>query len=309
MTEGHPLLRLIYRLSIAIGVFMVHAVIFSLVAEFLCQKWYHVQINDVIQSADITNASAQDIRALRFFQGFVSFGTFLVSALVITLIFREKPAEYLGLKKTPTLYQTVFLLLLLWVSVPALNGLLELNRSVQLPESMNRLALYFKNLEAKSDRIYETMLHMPGLSDLCTNILVMALIPALGEEFFCRGVLLNLFFDYTGTFLRSVFWVAVIFTLLHLQFYKVIPMMAMAFLLGMWINWTSGIWASVLFHFLNNCMAVLSRYFYQRGYVNYLTDENIRYPYWLILLSFAVVLLIIYMLHRNHQSKLTIQHE
>jgi len=303
MTEGTNLTKFIYRISIALGVFLINALIFGVLAEYLCYLIFETRINEVLNLPEGAKISQNHINALRFFQGFVSFGTFILSSFVISYSFKQQPSEYLGLTQFPKGKNLLLIPLVFAAFIPLMSGLIEFNSGLNLPQSMHGMQEYFKNLELKSDRIYKMLLTMNTTGDLFANLLVMALIPALGEELFCRGVLLNIVFDYTGKFLKSVFIVALIFTSLHLQFFKIIPMLSIAIILGLWIRWTGGIWASILFHLLNNCMVILGTYYYNRGVINYFTNEQASNPLWLILLSFLITAFFFFYLNRINQPK------
>jgi len=309
MTEGTDLTKFIYRFSAALAVFLLNAILFGLLAEYICNSLFGVKINEILNSSVDSMVSINDLNALRFFQGFVSLGTFLVSSFIIAYILKQQPTEYLGLTQFPKGLNLLLIPVLFLALLPLMSGLIEFNSGITLPKALNSLQEYFKNLELKSERIYKIMLTMNNIGDLFINLLVMALIPAFGEELFCRGVLLNIIFDYTGKFLRSVVIVAIIFTLLHLQFFKIIPMLSIAIILGLWIQWTGGIWASILFHFLNNCMAILGTYYYNRGYNNYFTNEHASNPFWLVLLSFVFTTLLIIFLNRLNRTKPSTQNE
>jgi len=303
MNDGTELTKFIYRFSVAMAVFLINAMLFGLLANYLCELFYGVNINNVLNSTLTNTNSKNQINALRFFQGFVSIGTFLISSFVITTILKQRPFEYLGLTQFPKGINLVLIPILLLAFIPLMSGLIEFNSNITFPASLQAAQDYFHNLELKSERVYKLMLGMNSTGDLFVNLLVMAIIPAIGEEIFCRGVLLNIVHDYTGKFLKSVVVVAVIFTLLHLQFFKIIPMLSIAILLGLWIQWTGGIWASILFHFLNNSLAILGTYYYNRGHINYFTNEQASNPIWLVILSFVVTTLLIIFLNRQNQTK------
>ncbi len=267
---------------------LVNLFIFSILAEYTCRYFYQVSISNFLSSVNFANPNPNEINALRLFQGMVSIGAFIFSSFMLALIFKCKPLEYLGLNNIPKGIYLFLVPVLLIISMPFLSWLLDINSQFVFPEFMSRFENALKAAELKNEKIYTVMLTMPNFKHLIANIFVMALIPALGEELFCRGVLLNIFYDYTGKFIKSVIIVAIIFTLFHMQFYKFIPMMALAFLLGLFINWTQSLWASILFHFLNNSIAVLGSFYYQKGIKNFMTDNHQQVPYYLTIISFLL---------------------
>jgi len=306
--EGKKLLRFISRILIALGVLGINLVLFTYLAEFLCRIIYHLSIQQLLLN-NIETPTTNIVDAIRMFQGIVSFGSFVFSSLVLALIFKQKPIEYLGLQTFPKPIFLFIIPLLLFASMPFLSWLLEINGKLQLPDFLSAFESNIKALELQNEKLYELLLRMDNYGDLFINLLVMALIPAVGEELFCRGVLLNIFFDYSGKFFKSIVIVALIFTLLHMQIYKFVPMMALAILLGVFINWTQGIWASILYHFLNNTMAVLGSFYFDRGYINLFTDQNAQLPIIYIVASFFVSIAIIILTNKYSKKIISLTNE
>lgn len=109
--------------------------------------------------------------------------------------------------------------------------------------------------ERQVEEITQSMLssykqHLPAV------VITIALVPALFEEFFFRGVLQRLFMKTKGA--HTAIWMsAAAFSLIHFQFLGFIPRLVMGAMLG-YITWLSGNWwYSALVHFLNNLAGVI----------------------------------------------------
>lgn len=307
--ERQNIFKLISRLLIAFGVMFINLFLFTVLAQILCQAIYGINISSYLTTANFVSVKPNELAATRLFFAVNSIGTFVFTAFVLALVFKQKPMEYLGLSSFPKLVYLLIVPLLLIVSMPILSWLVEMNGKIVFPEFLSGIEQSLKASEEKNDKLYDLLLHMNTYSDLFLNIFVMALIPAIGEELFCRGVLLNVVYDYSGKFLRSVVIVAIIFTLFHMQFYKFMPMMVLAVILGLFINWTQSIWASILFHFLNNTTAVLGNFYSQRGVKNLLTDEYAQMPVMLTILSFLLTIALIIWLNKFSKRTAIITHE
>lgn len=293
-----PSIKLISRLLLAFGVMLVNGFLFTLLAGWLCNVIYHTDIGNYISLGNFINPNQTQISATRLFIAISSIGTFLVSSLVLAVIFRQKPTEYLGLSTFPKPIYFFMVPILLMVSLPFMSWLIQWNSHLQLPGFLAGLEQKLKEFEAANEGLYTLMFGLNSMNDVVINIFVMALIPAIGEELFCRGVLLNIVFDYNGKMFRSIVIVALIFTLFHLQFYKFMPMMALAILLGLFITWTQSIWVSILYHFLNNAFVVWGAHLEQKGVKNFLTDTDAQVPFYLGLLSLLATLSLLVWLNK-----------
>ena len=287
----------------------INLFLFTALAQYTCQAFYHINISGYLSAGNFEAAAPNEIAATRLFFAIYSIGTFIFSSFILALVFKQKPKEYLGLNSFPKAIYWVFVVLVLLVSMPFLSWLVELNGKLVFPEFLAGLEKQLKASELQNDKLYDLMLGMTNYTDLVLNLMVMALIPAVGEELFCRGVLLNVVYDYSGKILRSVVIVAIIFTLFHMQFYKFAPMMVLAIILGLFISWTQSIWASILFHFLNNTTAVVGNFYAQRGVKNIFTDEHANMPLLLTILSFLLTIALIIWLNKFSKPTPHITHE
>ena len=109
--------------------------------------------------------------------------------------------------------------------------------------------------EQQIESITESMLSSHA-SHLTVVIITIALVPALFEEFFFRGVLQRLFMKTKGA--HTAIWMsAAAFSLIHFQFLGFIPRLVMGAMLG-YITWLTGNWwYSAGVHFLNNLAGVV----------------------------------------------------
>lgn len=118
-------------------------------------------------------------------------------------------------------------ILLMPLALPAVNWLKSLNDMVVLPHFMSGVELWMQQMEHQSELLTEKFLSVSSYSALALNLLVMAAIPALGEELFFRGILQTVLGEKLNRHL-AVWITAFIFSAIHLQFYGFLP----RFLLG-----------------------------------------------------------------------------
>lgn len=244
------------RLLIAVGIFLIVATLSSHFANWLAGIIYGTDLSLIVEnlSANQNTLSISDARSFRFSQGISSALGFMGTALILPLVFRERIGLFLAWNKTDgSKYIEAFLILM--VGIPFLGGLIAWNESIAfpLPESaLNNI----RSLEEISNHAYELMLRSNGLLDIAACILVMAIIPALGEEWLFRGVLFKIFENWSGRKFWAVIITTVIFALIHFQLFKIVPMMVLGMLFGLIRAWSNSIWPGVWLHFVNNSLAV-----------------------------------------------------
>jgi membrane protease YdiL (CAAX protease family) len=120
---------------------------------------------------------------------------------------------------------------------------------------------------------------------LFVSFLSIAIIPAICEELVFRGVMLPLLAKITRNIHAAVWITAMLFSLIHVQFYGFLPRMIMGALLGYFVVWSGSLWTSILAHFINNASA----FFMFRYFGTLETPENSVFSHWLFYAAAAMV--------------------
>ena len=91
--------------------------------------------------------------------------------------------------------------------------------------------------------------------DLLINLLIIAVIPALGEELLFRSLIQKLVYKWKSNIHLSIWLTAFLFSAVHMQFLGFFPRMLLGALLGYMLVWTGSL-AAIMAHFTNNAIAV-----------------------------------------------------
>ena len=198
--------------------------------------------------------------------------------------------------RSPFIWLSVILLMPL--ALPAVNWLKSLNDLVVLPHFMSGVELWMQQMEHQSEVLTDKFLSVSSYSGLALNLLVMAAIPALGEELFFRGILQTVLGEKFNRHL-AVWITAFIFSAIHLQFYGFLPRFLLGAALGYLFLFSGSIWASIVAHFINNALAVVLFFLTFNGYLTFDMDAlGTQNTWWLGFLSLTLVCLIFYRLNR-----------
>lgn len=199
-------------------------------------------------------------RLLLFFQ---HIGLFIVPAIIfVRLIAINQKSYLLGLKAPEGKFIIGSILLILFALIP-INYLLYLNQQIELPA-------FFKTAEDSAEELTKALLGGKTFSILFTNLFVVALLPAIGEELIFRGLILKIVARWRNNIHTGIWVSAFIFSAMHMQFYGFVPRMLLGAVLGYIMIWSGSIYASMLAHFLNNAIAIV---------LNFLITNNIISDY------------------------------
>ena len=207
---------------------------------------------------------------MKIAQGLSSIMMFVVPPIVYYFITRkEHQMKDLGFREMSCPWWLLLIgVAVMFVSLPVTNQLTAWNGDMSFGSAFAKLEEYLKTLEETAQIATEKMLNVNTFGGLLLNLLIIALIPAIGEEMTFRGVLQQ---SLTRG-MRNPHWAiilsAAIFSFIHFQFYGFLPRMFLGILLGYMFYITNSLWVSILMHFANNGTAVVLYYLNYNGIVN-----------------------------------------
>lgn len=211
--------------------------------------------------SDLSEGNTMSV--LKWMQGCTAIGLFVVPPL----LFAYATQHALGWKKISR-QQGMLAVAVMLLAIPSINALAVWNEGLHLPEFLAALEQWMRIAEAQAMRMTEAFLVMESPVDLVVNLLLVAAIPAIGEELLFRGVLQKLFLKWNGKVHLSVWLTAFLFSAMHFQFLGFVPRFLLGGLLGYLLVWSGSVWLPILAHFTNNAVAVLITYFVGMKQIN-----------------------------------------
>ena len=228
---------------------------------------------------------------MKIAQGLSSIFMFVVPPIVYYYVTRMKHQMYdLGFRKPANPWWLIIIgVVLMFISLPVTNQLTRWNEAMSFGGVFEKLEEYLKMLEETAAATTEKMLNVDTIGGLLLNLLVIALIPAVGEELTFRGVLQQGLMRRVKSPHVAILLSAAIFSFIHFQFYGFLPRMFLGILLGYMFYITRSLWTSIAMHFVNNGTAVVLYYLNNKGIIDIDPEHFGEMQYsWLITISFVV---------------------
>lgn len=180
---------------------------------------------------------------------------FILPAYFTAYYITPFPATFLRLNVAPRVQQVLFVVVLMVVSMPAMNYVVSLNEAIDLPDSA--LEDWLKSTEAAARAVTAELLSSQSVGTLLISVLIVGVLTGLGEEMFFRGAQLRIFMARGINGHLAVWITAIIFSALHFQFYGFFPRMLLGVMFG-YLAWKGGsLWLPVIGHALNNSLVVI----------------------------------------------------
>ncbi|RHU21828.1 MULTISPECIES: CPBP family intramembrane glutamic endopeptidase [Parabacteroides] len=194
---------------------------------------------------------------MRMMQLISAIGTFLFPALAVAWLCSPDPEAYLCIKrKTDTKILLLVLASMILMS-PTITLTALLNKQMVLPSFMAPVEAWMQTQEALAEQLTNTLLAGDGLLTFLSNLVVMALMAGITEEFLFRGALQRIIGQWTANHHIVIWSAAILFSAFHLQFYGFLPRMLLGAYFGYLLYWSRNIWIPVFAHFANNAFAVI----------------------------------------------------
>lgn len=209
-----------------------------------------------------------NIEAARTMQIATQLGLFVIPPIGFALLFFSQPFTGLGFVRNKSLRLWLPALLLMIVSLPLVHQLASWNAQLKLPQFLAGLENWMQAKEASAERLTRLFLEVKNLNGLIINLMMIALIPSIGEELVFRSVLQPLFVKLFRNIHLGILFGALVFSVMHFQFYGLLPRFVLGVFLGYLFYWSGSIWIPVAMHLFNNGMAVIAFYLHHNEFTD-----------------------------------------
>lgn len=213
-----------------------------------------------------------DINVIRIMQIINQIGIFIIPPFLYAILTVNKPLNYLGFKSVNFLKVIATLIIVLSVG-PIVNKLMIWNESLNLPESLEGVENWMRESEVAANDLVERMLSFNDTVSLLINLLMIVLIPAIGEELLFRATAIRLMNRIFKNVHVAVWVSAIVFSAFHLQFFGFLPRLFLGLLFGYLFIWSGSIWIPILAHLVNNGVVVIVSWLNANGTINQSPSE------------------------------------
>jgi len=241
-----------------------------------------------------TDESNLDV--LRYLQIINQIGLFILPALLFGILLKRNFVYYFHFEREVAWKSLLAVFLLLFTILPLINFLAHLNSSINLPDSLAGLENWMKNQEQAAQQLTGKFLEVTDVKGFLVNFLMIAILPAIGEELFFRGALQQIFTRWFKNAHVAIIVTSVLFSALHLQFFGFFPRFLLGVIFGYLFYWSRSIWLPIFAHFVNNGAAVVVAFMAARGQIAVGMEDfgNYNGTTWIIIINSIFSALLIY---------------
>lgn len=191
-------------------------------------------------------------------------GTFFLPSVVYWYFIEHRTWSQFNPRPTSAVAGFSLVALIVIAFMPFDGLIIEWNQSLHLPETLAPIEQWMRDQELKLAGLTKYLTTFNTTAQLVVAVLVIAVIPAIGEETLFRGILQRNFSYWAGNTHVGIWLAAALFSAIHVQFLGFFPRMLLGALFGYLYLWSGNLWVSILAHFVNNGFTVLMVYLHQK---------------------------------------------
>lgn len=232
-----------------------------LLGNLIIEKVYSIELGPQIDLLALAKDTPDALSGLRINQFLAQILGMLLPVVFYARLVNVDVAEELGAfnRALPVSYLLSFVLMV--SAIPFIDWTMELNRGIDFPALLGDAGKSILESEQRMEELTSLFLKMNGPVDLLLMLGLMAVMPAICEEFVFRGVFQKIMHRGFNNAHAAVWVTAFLFSLAHFQFYGFVPRFILGASLGYLYLYSGTIWVPMVAHFTNNAIAVLSVYY------------------------------------------------
>ncbi len=246
-------------------------------------------------SSDPSSIPESILRSMLWVQ---SVCVFIIPAIAYWLLRKDMGfLQFFDLDRRPSTTMLGLSLLLLIAAYPLVHASYVVNTLIPLPE-------WATSLEANAADILGTVLEMDSILSFITTLIIVAVLPAIGEELVFRGIVQREAGALVGSRTAGIWIAAFLFSLIHFQFEGFLPRFLLGAILGYIYHYSRTLWMPILVHFMNNGFQVTALYLTGTD-LSAANDEDLKVTWWVVAISMIAFASLILLLQRQSTQEWT----
>ncbi|MEQ8237700.1 MAG: CPBP family intramembrane glutamic endopeptidase [Cyclobacteriaceae bacterium] len=222
-------------------------------------------------------------------QGIITAGSFIiVPILFIKRHLNDNLGSYFAFDKS--LIRPLIITIFITLCFMVINSVvIEWNQKMELPDFLSGFESWAMAKEAQLEDLTIFLTDFEYDYEFIIALIVIAIIPGIGEELLFRGLIQNLFKSATGNIHFAIWISAILFSAFHMQFYGFLPRMLLGALFGYLYYWSGHLSIAMFAHFINNGFTLTMLYLSKQEIVDYNPMANPSSPPAATVVGFTLV--------------------
>ena len=250
---------------------LMTGLVFSYLAMALLPAWFDLnlaELMDLVEAGSPVTESTRQAMALLLVQGLSTLGFFVLPGWWFFQnhkeLLEEKHKEPRQDRFGFSVYAGLGGVILTILCLPLVYNLFHLNQGLpysglaEAYPAIKRVTLDWQAAEQSSQQLLTMLMKPDGVLYGLLGVVVLALLPAFGEELVFRGSLQPLLQLQLRNPHAGVWVSALLFSAIHGQWLGFVPRCLLGALFGYLVLWSGSVWPAMMAHFCNNLLSFLA---------------------------------------------------
>lgn len=269
--------------------------LFSFIAQLVIMVIFDYDLQQTLSIVSNPLGSEGAKIPLMIMQAVTSLGAFVIVPIFFIHFNLKLPLGQFFQLPRQTIRPILMTVVILFCFMVANSVVIEWNQGLEMPDSFSWFENWAQGKEAQLEELTKYLTTFSGVHEYLIALVVIALIPAIGEELLFRGLIQNLFGKAFGA--HAAIWLsAIIFGVFHFQFYGVVPRIMLGALFGYLYYWSGYLSLAMVGHFINNGLTLTLLYFSQIKFIDYdPTGTEPSPPFYVVAIFFVAGAVLLYL--------------
>lgn len=302
-TKGHfsfadasPLYQL-FLAFVTIVVIGLLLFVISMIAGFLISG---IDISTLKENL-LAESGEGEINFIRYLVIMQDICFFIIPGIYLLTLMNPLDRKYLKYFSVPKPREAGLVILLAFSLIPLISFTGQLNSGMHLPEWLSEVEKWMSSKEDEANDIIKLIIISDSFLMLIMNLVIIALLPAIGEEIVFRGIFQKIFQKLFRNDHVGIWAMAFIFSAIHLQFFGFLPRFILGLGFGYLYYWSGTLWLPIIAHFVNN--AIMTVGVYISGWENSIANPDISFWKQALILPAPMFIAVMIMLYFRNESK------
>jgi len=250
---------------------LMTGLVFSYLAMALLPAWFDLnlaELMDLVEAGSPVTESTRQAMALLLVQGLSTLGFFVLPGWWFFQnhkeLLEEKHKEPRQDRFGLSVYAGLGGVILTILCLPLVYNLFHLNQGLpysglaEAYPAIKRVTLDWQAAEQSSQQLLTVLMKPDGVLYGLLGVVVLALLPAFGEELVFRGSLQPILQQQLRNPHAGVWVSALLFSAIHGQWLGFVPRCLLGALFGYLVLWSGSVWPAMMAHFCNNLLSFLA---------------------------------------------------
>ncbi|MBC5774469.1 CPBP family intramembrane metalloprotease [Pontibacter sp. KCTC 32443] len=296
--ETHPFYVLLLLIAFMIGGYFVGSFIFAILASAV----FNIGIMEMPEIATDPASHPNGRNIMLMLQGVIQFLSFVVAPLFLLRVLKYKIDPYLNWKMPVAPLLVLLAGVLMIVIMPANSIIIHWNADMHFPDFLREFEQWARAKEDELAELTKMIANFDSVPKLLVGLLVIAVIPAIGEELVFRGILQKQLHRWTGNPHVAIWIAGLVFAAIHVQFFGFVPRAILGALFGYLYFWSGRISVPIVAHFFNNGFTVFMLYLQQTGAADIDVESTDPMEWYSILISVILSAGLLYYLYNEFRK-------